>query len=153
MSTSTSEDQPSIVELIELSDLAWTIINSTGEHESIEQAWTAALPNDWAPAEGVEELRARLGQVTDTVRGDGDAALLEVVSAVIVYLAAHPEGRRVEQAVISEALREEYGERVPDEIAEWLATQPALTAHIRHHGARAARRHFHSRPLPPAEAG
>ena len=151
--TSTSEDQPSIVELIELSDLAWTIINSTGEHESIEQAWTAALPDDWAPAEGVEELRARLGQVTDTVRGDGDAALLEVVSAVIVYLAAHPEGRRVEQAVISEALREEYGERVPDEITEWLATQPGLTAHTRHHGARAPRRHFHSRPLPPTEAG
>ena len=35
---STSEGSTSIVELIELSDLAWTIINSTGEHESIEQA-------------------------------------------------------------------------------------------------------------------
>jgi hypothetical protein len=30
---SISEDQPSVIELIELSDLAWTIINSDGEHD------------------------------------------------------------------------------------------------------------------------
>ena len=54
-----------MAELIELSDLAWTIVNSDGEHESIERAWTAALPDDWAPAAGVEELRARLRQITD----------------------------------------------------------------------------------------
>jgi hypothetical protein len=29
---STSEDTPSAIELIELSGLAWTIIDSTGEH-------------------------------------------------------------------------------------------------------------------------
>ena len=104
---STSEDQPSLIELIELSDLARTMINSVGEHESIEQAWTAALPDDWAPAEGVDELRARLGEIAERLRGDGDGALLEVVSAVIVYLAAHPERRRVEQAVLGEALREQ----------------------------------------------
>ncbi|MGZ4305463.1 MAG: hypothetical protein ACXVSL_11445 [Solirubrobacteraceae bacterium] len=149
---STSDDQPSIIELIELSDLAWTIINGAGEHEPIEQAWTEALPDDWAPAEGIEELRARLGEITETVRGDRAAALLEVVSAVIVYLAAHPECRRMEQAVISKALHEEYGERVPDEIASWLATHAGVTARTRHHGAPARRRHLHSRPLPPAEA-
>lgn len=142
-----------MIELIELSNLAWTIINPDGEHESIEQAWTAALPDDWAPAEGVEELRGRMGQITDQVRGDGDAAMLEVVSAVIVYLAAHPERRRVEQAVIGEALREEYGEDMPDEIEDWLARQPSLTAHPRHHGARTPRRHFHSRPPEAPEGG
>ena len=52
-----------MIELIELSDLAWTIINSDGEHESLERAWTEALPRDWAPAEGVDELRARLSQI------------------------------------------------------------------------------------------
>ena len=142
-----------MIELIELSDLAWTIVNSVGEHESIEQAWTSALPDDWAPAEGIEELRARLSQITDRVRGDGDAALLEVVSAIIVYLAAHPDRRRVEQAVIGEALHQEYGEDTPEEVAHWLAGQPSLTAHVRQHGARARRRHFHSRPPVPREEG
>lgn len=31
------EDQPSMLELIELSDLTWTIIDPAGEHESVEQ--------------------------------------------------------------------------------------------------------------------
>ena len=150
---STSEDQPSLIELIELSDLAWTTINSTGEHEAIEQAWTAALPDDWAPAEGVEELRARLDEIKETVRSDGDAVLLDVLSAVIVYLAAHPERRRVEQAVIGEALREEYGEDLPDEIAEWLTGEPGLAALLRHHGAPAPRRHFRTRPPVAPEGG
>ena len=93
---STSEDQPSMIELIELSDLAWTIVNSVGEHEPIEQAWTSALPDDWAPAEGVDELRTRLGEITDLLRATGETALLEVVSAVIVYLADHrPRGTRL----------------------------------------------------------
>ena len=142
-----------MAELIELSDLAWTIVNSDGEHESIERAWTAALPDDWAPAAGVEELRARLSQMTDQLRSAGDAGLLEVVVAVVVYLAAHPERRRVEQTVIGEALREEYGDRVPDEVVNWLATQPSITPHPRHHGALPRQRHFHSRPPPPTEAG
>ncbi len=150
---STSEDQPTAIELIELSDLAWTIINSDGEHESLEGAWTEALPRDWAPAKGVEELRARLGQITDRVREAADRALLEVVSAVIVYLAARPDRRRVEQAVITEALREEYGEEVPEEIAAWLARQPSLAAHLRPHGPAAPRRHFHSRPPAAPEDG
>jgi len=101
----------------------------------------------WAPAAGVEELRARLSLITDRLRRAGDAALLEVVVAVVVYLAAHPERRRVEQAVIGEALREEYGDRVPDEVVDWLATQPSITPHPRHHGARPQQRHFRSRPL------
>jgi hypothetical protein len=141
-----------VLELIDLSDLAWTIINSNGEHESLEQAWTAALPRDWAPAEGVDELRARLSQITDRLPAAGDRALLMVLSAVIVYLAAHPERARVEKAVISEALREEYGENLPEEIEDWLARQPSVTARFRAHGARARRRHFHSRP-PTAPEG
>jgi hypothetical protein len=150
---STSEDQPTVIELIELSDLAWTIINSDGEHESLERAWTEALPRDWAPAEGVDELRARLSQITDRQRGADDRALLEVISAVIVYLAARPDRRRVEQAVVGEALREEYGEEVPGEIAAWLARQPSLAAHLRPHGTEAPRRHFHSRPPAAPEDG
>jgi hypothetical protein len=64
--------------------------------------------------------------------------LLEVVSAAVVYLATYPDSRRVEQAVIGEALREEYGDRLPQEIADWLAGQPSLTARLRPHGARGA---------------
>jgi hypothetical protein len=150
---SISEDRPDMIELIELSDLAWTIIDPNGEHESIERAWTAALPDDWAPAEGIDELRTRLSEITDLLRGTGEAVLLEVVSAVTVYLAAHPDRRRVEQAVIGEALGEEYGEDLPEEIAAWLAREPSLSAHPRHHGAPASRRHFHSRPSSRAEGG
>jgi len=69
------------------------------------------LPAGWAPAEEVADLRSRLSEITGLVRGDGDAAFLEVPSAVIVYVAAHPERRRIEQAVIGAALREEYGRR------------------------------------------
>lgn len=150
---SISENQPTLIELIELSDLAWTIIDADGEHESLEQAWTAVLPRDWAPAEGLEELRARLDEVKYGLRAAGDRALLDVVSAVIVYLAAHPDRRRAEQAIIGEALREEYGQGLPDEITDWLAEQPSLTAHFRAHGARASRRHFHTRPPIPPDGG
>jgi hypothetical protein len=150
---STFEEQTSVIELIELSDLAWTIIDSDGTHESLEQAWTAALPGDWAPDEGVDELRARLSEVTDAVTGNDARVLLEVLSAVIVYLAAHPDHRRVEPAVIGEALRDEYGAQMPHEIANWLTRGEGPEPRRRHPGAPAPRRRFHSRPLPPAEIG
>jgi len=133
--------------VIELSDLAWTIIDPTGEQELLERSWTAMLPDDWAPAEGVDELRVRLSEITERVDAAEKRAVLEVVGAVIVYLAAHPERRRVESAVIGEALREEYGECLPQEIAAWLVGQPSIMGHFRSHGASEPRRHFHSRPL------
>lgn len=142
-----------MIELVELSDLAWTIVDAVGEHESIEQAWTAALPDDWAPAEGVEALRVRLDEVRDRVQGGGDDPLLKAISAVVVYLAANPERRRAEPAVIDEALRDEYGEDLPVDLASWLVRQPSLTARTRHHGARSARRHFHSRPPVTPDGG
>ncbi len=146
------EDQLGITELIELSDLTWTIVDVNGEHEALEQAWSDALPDDWAPAEGVEQLRARLGQITDALSDTGDAGLLGVVAALIVYLALHPEKRRVEQALVGEALREEYGAHLPDAITTWLARQPPVTAHARQHGAPAPRRHLRSRPPAPPDA-
>jgi hypothetical protein len=146
---SISDDRPEMIELIELSDLAWTIIDPVGEHESIERTWAAALPADWAPAEGIEELRTRLDEITDRLRTTGDGVLLKVVSAVTVYLAARPDRRRVEQAVIGEALHERYGEDVPVQIAEWLRRQPSRSARARRHGAPAPRRHFHARPVAP----
>ena len=142
-----------MAELIELSDLAWTIVDADGEHESIEQAWTAALPDDWAPGAGLDELRMRLDQVTETVKGNDHAALPGVVAAVIVYLAAHPQRRRPEQALIVEALRDEYGEHLPDEVAAWLARQPSRTAHVRHRGPRTRRRYLHSPPPASTDGG
>jgi hypothetical protein len=89
--------------------------------------------------------------VTDLLQSAGGAVLLEVVSAVIVYLAAHPDRRRVEQAVIGEALRERYGRNVPADLSEWLAGQPRPAAAPRRHGARARQRHFHARPVAPED--
>jgi hypothetical protein len=149
------EDRPSTIELIELSDLAWTIVDPDGEHEQLERAWSSALPHGWPPPADIEQLRARLTEVADALRPGAEAGLLELVAAVIVYLAGRPERRRVEQVVFGEALREAYAEEVPAEITTWLATHPSLAPHTRHHGAPAPRRHVHSRPpaAPDASGG
>lgn len=140
------EDRLNTIELVELSDLAWTIIAPDGEHEEHERAWTTALPHGWPPPADREELRAWVTQIADALRPAGADGLLELVAAVIVYLAAHPERRGVEQAVIGEALREAYAQDVPAEITAWLARHPSPAPRARPHGALARRRHLHSRP-------
>jgi len=142
----TPEDRPSTVDIVELSDLAWTIVDPDAEHEQLEQAWTAALPHDWPPPADLQELRVRLTEAVEALRSAGQPPLLEIVSAAVIYLASHPERRRVEQAVVGEALREEYRGDLPPEIDDWLARQPVAAPRQRPHGAPAPRRHYHSRP-------
>jgi hypothetical protein len=147
------EDRPSTIQLIELSDLAWTIVDPDSEHEQLERVWTSALPHGWPPPADVQQLRARLTEVVDALRPGAEAGLLELVAAVIVHLAGHPERRRLEQAVIGEALRDAYAADVPAEITTWLAAHPSPAPHTRHHGAPAPRRHMHSRPVAPDASG
>jgi hypothetical protein len=142
---STSEDQPSMIELIELSDLAWTIIDP--RRARVDRAVRpAAVRADWAPAEGVAALRDRLSDVTDAVRADGDVALLRVLSAVIVYLASHPERRRVEQAVVGRRWTRNTGGAAGRDRGV-AARQPSPPAQTQRHGARQPRWHFHARPV------
>jgi hypothetical protein len=147
------EDRPSTIDVVELSDLAWTIVDPGGEHEQLELAWSAALPRDWPPPADLGELRTRLREVTDALSPVAGRALLEVVAAAVAYLAAHPERRRVERAVIGEALREEFPEDLPPELAEWLARRAPAAPHQRGHGAATPRRHIHSRPPEPPDEG
>jgi hypothetical protein len=132
---------------------ATAVVDPEGQHEQLEQAWTAALPRDWPPPVDLEQLHARLRETVVALRPASAPALLELVSVVIVYLAAHPERRRVEQAVIVEAIHEAYGTNVPAELADCLARGPGLEPHPRHHGSPAPRRHLHSRPPLRPEAG
>jgi hypothetical protein len=134
------------IELVELSDLAWTIVDPDGEHEQLEQAWIAALPNDWQQPADTQVLSTRLAETVRALRPFGQTPLPEIVSAAVLYLAAHVERRRVEEAVIGEALHERYGAEMPVEIAGWLARRPTPALSARRHGARARRRHFHTRP-------
>jgi hypothetical protein len=141
----------STIDLVALSDLAWTMLDPDGEHEALEQAWTAALPNDWPPAIDNEELQARLKEAATRLRPAGDDALLELVATVIGYLAAHPDRRHVDQAVVAEAVHGQYGAGPPDDIARWLARRTPPRAHNRRHGAPKPRRHLHSRPPAPGD--
>jgi hypothetical protein len=137
---------PTNIELIELSDLAWTIVDPDGEHEPLEQDWIAAMPHDWPPPEAPEELRERLAVVTATLRTAGNAGLLRVVAAVTVHLAGHPELRRPDPALITAALRAEYPAGIPAEIEAWLARRPAPAAHERSHGAPVRQPRVNGRP-------
>jgi len=60
-----------------------------------------------------------------------------LVAAVIMYPASDPEQRRVEPAVVGEAVRARYGPDPPGEIARWLARRTGPSAHDRRHGAQA----------------
>lgn len=48
-------------------------------HDSIERAWAAALPDDWAPAEASTKLRIGLSEVTDLIQAAGRPGLVSPV--------------------------------------------------------------------------
>lgn len=141
------------IDLVELSDLAWTMVDPDGEHEQLEQAWVASLPRQWPPPADLVALRARLAEAVGALRTAGQAPVLEIVAAVVLHLASHPERQRAEPAVIGEALRAQFGDRMPAEIAAWLSERRAVEPRRRSHGARTPRRHLHSRPPRAPDAG
>ncbi|HEX6020698.1 MAG TPA: hypothetical protein VFZ00_01800, partial [Solirubrobacter sp.] len=81
------------LELVELSDRAWEIVDPEGAHEAEEQAWTALLPTGWPPLATLEELRAHLEEIVQTLDPPAPAVPLHAVAAVMTFLAAHPERR------------------------------------------------------------
>jgi hypothetical protein len=139
------------IDLVELSDLTWGLVDPDGEHEAEEQAWTALLPVGWPPVATVEELCARLEEIVQALVPPAPAVPLRAVAAVMTFLAVHPERRGGDQAVLVDAMREAFPSGVlAPEVAAWLdERRQAPPARERAHGAPDPRRHFHSRPFRP----
>jgi hypothetical protein len=135
-------------DLIELSDLAWELVDPEGEHDSEEHAWAALLPVGWPPIATLEELCARLEELVETLVPPSPAAPLRAVAAVMAFLAAQPERRPGDEDVISAALREAFpGGVLPADVAAWVDERRRVPSMRRRaHGAPHPRRHVHSRP-------
>ncbi len=137
------------LELLALSGLAWEIVDPEGDHEAQEQMWTAALHEDWPPIEGAEQLRARLEGIAETIVWSPPAVDPQALVAVMVFLAEHPQRRRIEEAVLLDALDDAYPDGLPAHVTAWLAERRATPdAHRRGHGAREPRRRATRPSLP-----
>jgi hypothetical protein len=138
------------IDLVELSDRAWGLVDPDAEHEAEEQAWVALLPVGWPPIATLEELCARLEESVQALVPPAPAIPLRAVAAVMAFLAAHPERR--DDAVLSDALREAFPSGdLPAGVASWLDERRRTPlAGRRGHGAAHPRRRFRTRP-PTAE--
>ena len=145
-----TRDSLTPIDLVELSDLAWTLVDPTGAHDEEERLWIAALPHDWPPPQAPDQLQERLDETVAALRPAADVGRLELVVAAMCFLAAHRQRRVLDEGLFQDAIREAYGEqRPPGEAGRALAERAeALTAHSRGHGARRSRRHYHGRPDP-----
>jgi hypothetical protein len=133
------------IDLVELSNLAWALIDPAGVHEREERLWVAALRNDWSPPQSVDELEARLDETVSAPRPSVDPGLLALVAAVIGFLAAHSERRRFDEAVLRDSLFASFwATGVPEEIEHVL--EEGVNSHARAHGVAHGLRHFHARP-------
>jgi len=137
------------LDLLALSELAWDIVDPQGDHEAQEQQWTAGLHEDWPPLDGVQELRARLNEIVETIEWLPPLVDPRVLVALMLFLAEHPQRRLIEDATLADALHDAYPDGLPDDIAAWLAErQQTPAAHRRAHGAPQPRRHPTRPPLP-----
>lgn len=140
------------LDLLALSELAWDILDPEGDHEAQEEVWTAALHEDWPPIETVEELRVRLTEIVDAIAWPPPAVHSRILVALIVFLAEHPERRRLEEATLADALDAAYPRGLPDDVAAWLdQRRQTPVAHRRTHGARHPLRRFDARPPQPED--
>jgi hypothetical protein len=136
------------VDLVELSDIAWQVIDPGGEHEVEEQTWTALLQIGWPPLPGLAELRAHLDEIVTAVSPPAPAVPLRAVAAVIAFLAAHPERRDSDEALLIDGLHETFGADLPPDVATWLSNRRrSPEPHGHRHGAPHARR-TDARPSP-----
>jgi hypothetical protein len=139
------------IDLVELSDRAWGLVDAEAEHEAEEEAWVALLPVGWPPIATLEELCARLEEIVQSLVPPAPAVPVRGVAAVMAFLAAHPERR--DEAALSDALREAFPSGdLPAEVSAWLDERGRTPlARRRGHGAAHPRRRFHARPVSPEE--
>jgi hypothetical protein len=140
------------LDLLALSELAWDIVDPEGDHEAQEQAWTVALHEDWPPIETAQQLSARLNEIADAISWPPPAIHPRALVALMVFLAEHPHRRRVEEALLADALDDAYPDELPGDMVAWLAERRQTpAAHRRTHGARQPRRHSDTRPPLPED--
>lgn len=116
-------------DVVELSDQAWTVVDPEGEHEAEERRFVEVLltdPEGGFPLSGDSELRTHLATTVESVAGDRIPAHLQAVTAVITFLARHPERHSLDEGVLSEALHDAFTDGIPASIAAWLRTRPEL---------------------------
>jgi len=141
----TSPDQLSTIDVVELSDLAWTVVDPDGTHEAQENLWTSGLPRGWPPPRSLEELRRILADEVTAQSDAGNVARLKLVATLMCFLAEHPLERPPDEALLHAAL-ESSGGHWPADVEKELAARAAkLDAHVR---ARLA--HHPYRHAPPA---
>jgi len=140
------------LDLLALSELAWDIVDPEGDHEAQEQTWTVALHEDWPPIETTEQLRARLSETADAISWPAPAVHPRALVALMVFIAEDPQRRRVEEAMLVDALDDAYPDGLPADMAAWLAERRQTpAAHRRTHGAPQPRRHSDTRPPLPED--
>jgi hypothetical protein len=77
--------------------------------------------DDDEPANSIPNLERRLAGALDELDPEGSEPALAVAAAVVSYLATMPRhAPRDAERVIEQAVRLQYGENVPDDVAAWL---------------------------------
>lgn len=136
------------IDLVELSDIAWQIVDPDGDHEAEEQTWTALLHTGWPPLATLADLRAHLDAIVAAVSPPAPAVPLRAVATLTAFLAAHPERHGIDEALLVDALHETFGADVPADVATWLANRGTTPEpRRRRHGAAHPRR-TDARPSP-----
>jgi hypothetical protein len=136
-----SPEPLSDIDLVELSDIAWQIIDPGGDHEAEERTWTALLHAGWPPLPTLADLRAHLDEIVTAVSPPAPAVPLRAVAAVMAFLAAHPQRRDVDEALLIDALHETFGADIPADVAAWLDNRRTSSEpRRRRHGAPQPRR-------------
>ncbi len=149
-----SPDPPSSLDLVELSDMAWTTVDPVGMHEEEERRWVELLPRPSAPGSSLGELSSSLATAVASMGPAADSGRLKLVAALMRFLAAHPERRTLDEGLIQAALEEAFAPGpVPSEIGAALKQRAdALDAHVRTHAARHPAPHSQrQRPAPELE--
>ena len=135
------------IDLIQLSDLAWTAVDPDGAHEDEEALWAAALPRSWSSPRSPEDLATVLAGVVTALSGTTHPARLKLVAAAMCFLAGHPAPRALDEALLREALHEAFAaDGVPSDVAVELSIRAArVDAHVKARAARhpASRIHHH----------
>jgi hypothetical protein len=129
------------IDLLELSDMAWQVIDPDGDYEGEEQAWATHLHTAGPPLAGLEELRTQLDELVSALSPPAPAVPVRAVAAVMAFLAAHPDRHDLGEALLMDALHDAFGADLPGDVMAWLSARRAQPGPRRRgHGAAQPRR-------------
>jgi hypothetical protein len=77
--------------------------------------------DDDDPVRTVPNLDRRLAAAVERIDPEGEEPAIAVASAIVLYLSEEPRHVPSDaEGVIGQAVRREFGDDVPDRIAEWM---------------------------------